>query len=50
MLRVLNRLDEARKDHEASVELYLQLAVGGKQSVEDLTDDDFDTIIAFWSR
>lgn len=50
MLRALNRFDEARKDHEASVELYLQLGVGGKQRAEDLTDDDFDAIIAFWSR
>lgn len=46
----LSCFDQAKCEHEASVELYLQLAGGGKARAEDLTDNDFDAIIAFWSR
>lgn len=49
-LEALNRLDEAREERKSSVQLYIQLSGRSERGKDDLTDEDFDALIAFWSR
>jgi hypothetical protein len=50
LLMSLQRLDEANAEREESGKLYREIRPGDLRQSEDLTEDDYDDIIVFWSK
>ncbi|KAL8833097.1 MAG: hypothetical protein Q9170_004506 [Blastenia crenularia] len=48
--RALDRQKDAIRDQEESLQLYCDIKHVGRANVEDLTAEDFDKVVAFWSR
>jgi hypothetical protein len=46
----LRRLDEAETDRLHSIQLYRELVLDKDGPGKDLTDDEFDDVVVFWSK
>ena len=50
VLEVLSRLDDSTSNRKESVKLYYEVANRPKAKTQALKEEDFDKLIAFWSR
>lgn len=53
ILRAMRKADEAEETLKEAAELYNEAATANgqkKKKAEDLTDEDFTALVAFWSR
>ena len=50
LLMSMQKLDEVTAEREESSKLYREVCPGDSRRPEDLTDDDYDDIIVFWSK
>ena len=50
ILEALDQLDESNLDRKESLRLYYEVVAGTKRRLQTLVEEDFDSIVAFWSR